>query len=711
MIYLLKIIDKVLPYNTIRGTIIRYFFKVIKNPGLILYFFRFKNLLNIRKHLRRKRKQLPRLEVISSVQETKKIAFQNFARPLVSIIIPVWNKWVYTYNCLLTVAQNTPNVSFEVIVIDNASTDHTAQMLSNINNIRSIKNDKNEGFVRACNQGASKAKGQYLLFLNNDTLVTPNWLSSMVSLFKKYRAVGLVGAKLIYPNGKLQEAGGIVWNDPVNLAWNFGKNDDPDRWEYNYVKTVDYCSGACLLVRKDLFHRIGSFDMQFSPAYCEDTDLAFSIRKLGYKVMYQPKAEIVHSEGTTAGKDTSHGFKSYQLVNQKKFYHKWKNTLKTEHFKNGEDLFLARDRSQRKKIMFFADHYVPMWDKDAGSVRMYEYLKIFLNMGFKTIFWPDNHLKIEPYTTDLQELGIEVVYGLRGFKKYIQKYGKYISVAYLSRPHISILYIDHIKKYSKAKLIYDCQDLHFLREQRRAEIEKNPKILKEAKDWKSKEFYLMEKSDVTIVLSEYEKELIIRDHPKINVEILPYVQDINNAKKKFNEKKDIIFIGGFAHIPNEDAVLWFAKEVFPLIKKKIPEIRFIVLGSHPTKKILNLNSNEIIVTDYVENVSPYFQNAKVFIAPLRYGAGLKGKTVHAMSYGLPVVTTSIGAEGMNFQDREDVLIADDQFEFANAVIELYMNNSIWEKYSKKSSDYVRRNCTVEVAQKKIETMMDRLFSN
>ena len=221
----------------------------------------------------------------------------------------------------------------------------------------------------------------------------------------------------------------------------------------------------------------------------------------------------------------------------------------------------------------------------------------------------------------------------------------------------------------------------------------------------------MGKSDVTVVLSKSEKEIIINENPRINVEILPYVQSINDVKKGFIEKNDIIFIGGFAHIPNEDAVLWFANEIFPLIKKEIPEIRFIVLGSHPTQKVLNLKIDDIIVTGYVQDVSSYFQNAKVFIAPLRFGAGLKGKTVHAMSYGLPIVTTSIGAEGMNLKDREDVLIADDPIDFSNAVIELYRNKSIWEKYSEKSFDYVRKNCTLEVAKEKIGTMIDRLLTN
>lgn len=710
MAYLWKIINRLLPFQTKRRAIFKFSYNFITDPSLSLL------SSGIREVFRSNKKHdkilIPEFIKISSLNKAKSFEFPHFLDPVVSIIIPVWNKWVYTYNCLLKIAQNTHNISFEVIVLDNASTDHTPQMLSKINNIRSIRNKKNEGFIRACNKGASIAKGKYLLFLNNDTLVTPDWLSSMISLFKKYRKVGIVGAKLIYPDGKLQEAGGIVLNDPVNLAWNYGRYDDPNKWEYNYVKEVDYCSGACLLVRKDLFEHIGLFDMQFSPAYCEDTDLAFSIRKLGYKVMYQPKAEIIHFEGTTAGVDTSHGFKSYQIVNQEKFYNKWKDTLEREYFKNGENVFLARDRSQINKIMLFVDHYVPAWDKDAGSLLTYELLRIFLEMGFKIIFLPDDMLKVEPYTSELQQMGIEVLYdtNIRS-RNYLKKYGMYINVSFLSRPHISVKYIDDLRKYTKAKVIYFPVDLNFLRLLRKYEIKKSKKIFSIANKIRLIELNLTSKSDATVVLSSAEKDILKADLKKADVVTIPFLYRQNLKKKeinKFSDRKELLFLGGFMHEPNEDAVVWFVENIYPLIKKEIGNIKFYIAGSNPTSKVLQLKSSDIIVTGYVNDVTPLFRKAKVFVSPLRYGAGVKGKILQSMSYGLPVISTSIGAEGIDVKNMEHILIADQAEEFAKQTLKLYTDKELWCKLSRNSIRYIEENHSAGVVREKYASLFYEL---
>jgi len=640
--------------------------------------------------------------------DIRPLTFPKHEMPEASVILPVFNNFLYTFNCIKSLLENTDDVEYEVIVIDDASTDNTRDVLKDIPNIRLIVNKENLGFIQACNIGSGIAKSDYLVFLNNDTKVTKGWLKALLEPAQEDRSVGIVGAKLVYPNGKLQEAGGIVWSD--GSAWNYGRNDDPEKPEYNYLREVDYCSGACILVRKDLFDRVDGFDIRYSPAYNEDSDLAFTLRSLGYKTVYQPRAEIIHFEGTTSGTNITEGIKKYQEINRGKFMEKWKTILANDHLPPGKDVFLAKERNHKdKKRMLFIDHYVPTHDKDAGSVRMYEYLKIFVGLGFKVVFWPDNLAKMEPYTGELQRMGIEVMYGYNDFNKYIDEVGKYFDVAYLSRAHIAIKYINKIKKCTAAKIIYDSHDLAFLREERRAEVENNSKLREEIHNIKQREFNLAKMSDAMIVVSPFEKELMLQEDRSLMVYHLPHVHPIGTVSMNgFAGRKDIMFIGGFVHPPNEDGVCWFVQEILPRIMREIPDIRLYIIGSYPTKKVKSLSSENVIVTGYVHDVSHYFQSTRVCVAPIRYGAGVKGKIIHSMSYGVPVVTTTIGAEGLGLENGANAFISDSVEAFAEKVLQLYRDADTWSRISKNSFEWAKVNFSPEVAKAKLLKMFHEL---
>lgn len=707
-----EFIDKIFPFGSKRRALFRYIYKIIRDPRIILDVTQLKKLFNFNEQSKRKNIQLPNFTEVSSVQRIEKIAFTKFLRPLVSIIIPVRNKWVYTYNCLVALAQNTHNVFFEVIVVDDASVDQTVKLLARIKNIKIIRNKKNEGFIKACNKGAMIADGKYLLFLNNDTLVIQGWLPTMVNLFNQYLKVGAVGAKLLFPNGTLQESGGIIWQDAS--GWNYGRDDDPDKWYYNYVKEVDYCSGSCLLVKKKIFHKLGGFDEFFCPAYGEDSDLCLKIRKHGYKVLYQPEAQIIHFEGITGGTDLSSRTKKFQEINQIKLRERWRNVLKKEHFEKGQHAFLARDRSRDKKIMLLIDHYVPTYDKDAGSLHIYEKIKMFLSMGFKIVFWSDDLQKKEPYVSKLQQRGVEVVYSDRRilFKKYIKSYGKYFHLIFMSRPYIAVKYIKTVKKYTNAKIIFFPHDLHFLRTFRKFELTKNKEDLKESISSKKNELGLINSSDATIVVSSSEKVILDKEYKTDKVFFIPFLYNPAVKRRKFvndfSKRRDILFIGGFTHEPNEDCVLWFVEHIFPLIKRELSNIKFYIVGSNPSSKILQLKSSNIIVTGYVKNVTPLFLKTKVFICPLRFGAGVKGKILHSMSFGLPVVSTSIGAEGMDVKNGENIMIVDQPEEFAKQTLTLYTDEDLWLKLSKNSLRYIEENHSSEIVKEKYTALFYKL---
>jgi GT2 family glycosyltransferase/SAM-dependent methyltransferase len=244
---------------------------------------------------------------------------------LVSVVVVCFNNLEFTRRCVEALRRHTPPGAYELILVDNASTDGTADYLATlageVPNVRIVSNAENLGFGGGNNRGVDEARGGFLFFLNNDTEVQAGWLAALVALAARRRDAGAIGCKLIYPDGRLQEAGALVFKD--GSAWNFGRFDDPDDPEYEYVREVDYASGAALLVRHDLFREIGGFDPRYDPAYYEDVDLCFAVRGRGACVLFQPLARVIHHEGVTGGLDVASGAKRHQVLNQPKFVEKW----------------------------------------------------------------------------------------------------------------------------------------------------------------------------------------------------------------------------------------------------------------------------------------------------------------------------------------------------------------------------------------------------
>ena len=634
-----------------------------------------------------------------------KLNFPVEENPEVSIIIPVYNQIHYTYLCLASILEHTKDVSYEILIADDVSSDATEHLGEFVSNITVCRNETNQGFLRNCNNAAKSARGRYVMFLNNDTQVTEGWLSSLVNLIKSDPSIGMVGSKLVYPDGRLQEAGGIIWSD--GSGWNYGRLDNPDKAEYNYVKDVDYISGAAILLSNELWKQIGGFDERYAPAYCEDSDLAFEVRKAGYRVVYQPLSKVIHFEGVSNGTDVNGGgLKRYQVENSEKLKEKWKEEFKNQCVNTGNpNPFRARERSMGKPVILVVDHYVPTFDKDAGSKTTFQYLKMFLKKGYVVKFVGDNYLHEEPYTTVLQQMGIEVLYGqeyLTGIWDWLDKNGKEINVAYLNRPHIAAKYVDYIAEHTGIKIIYYGHDLHFLREFREYELTGDVQKKRDSEYWKSIEFALMHKAAVSYYPSVVEEEAIHDVDETINVKaITAYVYDtfLEKLNMDFAKREGLLFVGGFAHPPNADAVMWFAKEIFPVIREKL-DVNFYVVGSRVTEEIKALEQpgSGIIVRGFVseEELSELYRNCRIVVVPLRYGAGVKGKVVEAIYNGAPIVTTSVGSEGI--PGVEDVLLVEDKPEdFARAVAELYTDEKRLCELCARTQEYIKDHFSVDAA--------------
>lgn len=620
----------------------------------------------------------------------------------VSIVIPVYNDYRMTMYCLQQLLGNTSNVHYEVIIGDDRSTDLTTTITDRVSNITVVKADENRGFLENCNAAAAVAQGEYILFLNNDTGVCANWLAPLVNILDKDPAVGIVGPKLLFADGKLQEAGGIVWDDAS--AWNFGRMDDPSKPEYNYVREVDYISGACMLVRGELWRQLGGFDQRYIPAYYEDTDIAFEARAAGYSVVYQPLSQVFHFEGVSNGTDLKSGIKQHQVQNQQEFHNKWAKELRDFHYPNAKHVFLARDRSRNKRNVLFIDHYVPHYDKDAGSRSTFMYVQLMLDMGYKVFFLGANFFPHEPYTQKLQQLGVEVLVGesmARNQDRWLTENAPYIDRIYLHRPHIAEQLLGSLEKMKpRPPIIFFGHDLHYLRAGREEKVAGGVSLAKSAQKWKKREYAVFDRVDKIYYPSQVEVDEIIAERPDLSVRAIPlYVLEGGVEERyDFKSSSDILFVGGFNHPPNVDGICWFVKEVLPLVKEKCPDIKLHVVGSNPNDAIQDLQNSDVMVHGYLsdEALGELYRRVRQVIVPLRFGAGVKGKVLEAIQKNVPLVTTSIGAEGI--PDAENVMnIVDGARGFANTIIRLDSGDAKLLEKMKLYESWLKENFSKENA--------------
>ncbi len=638
----------------------------------------------------------------------KKIEIHVSPNPLVSVIVPVYGKVDYTLRCLASIAANLPQAKFEVIVVDDCSPDNSVEILTNINGICLICNEKNQGFIRSSNIGAKVAQGKYLYFLNNDTEVTSGWMDALVCTFHQFPGTGLTGSKLVYPDGRLQEAGGIIWQD--GSVWNFGRFQDPLIPVYNYAREVDYCSGASIMVVRTLFEELGGFDEYYLPAYCEDSDLALKIRDKGYRVIYQPLSTVIHHEGVTSGTDTSQGVKAYQVENSKKLFERWKGYLRT-HQPAGVDVDKAKDRSPTRRALVI-DHCTPMPNQDAGSVTVFNLLLLLREMDFQVTFIPeDNFLYIHEYTTELQRAGVEVLYApyIMSVKQHLEESGQRYDLVLLFRPVVVERQISTVRKYcSKAKVLFHTIDLHFLRMSREAELQSDKAKQKIADSMKQRELAAIRLSDASIVHSTAELELLRSELPDVMLHVFPLVMDIQGTSKTFEGRRDIVFVGGYQHTPNVDAVQYFVAEIMPLLRQRLSGVRFYAVGSNPPAEIESLACEDVIITGFIENLTPLLDKMRVSVAPLRYGAGIKGKIGSAMAVGLPVVATPLAAEGMSLIDGQNILVATSAERFSDAIVKLYQDESLWNRISINGLEFAENTWGDEAAWKNLAEILCEL---
>jgi len=339
-------------------------------------------------------------------------------------------------------------------------------------------------------------------------------------------------------------------------------------------------------------------------------------------------------------------------------------------------------------------------DMDTGSHRMLEILRAMLAMSYEVVFcaafplsWPPYDARLSEDIARLKGIGIRVpsprLYS--SVPDYLEKCQETYEIVILSDVFTATRYLEKVRgRFPKARVVFDTVDLHYRRQFREAKIHRSKPALIRAMNARTEELEAVKAADLTLVVSETEKTILRKESPGSRIYVLAGAYETMTEPAPFEDRRDILFVGSFEHAPNIDAVEYFVGEVFPLILDLIPDMRLHVAGAHPPQNIRRLASEKVIITGYVPNLEMLFQKCRISVAPLRFGAGIKGKILTSLSFGVPVVTTPIGSEGMDLQAGSDILVAGCSEDFACQLVQLYNDKKLWDRLSHRGLDTIKR---------------------
>lgn len=636
------------------------------------------------------------------------LAFPEVEAPEVSVVIPAHGKVATTFYCLNALLLAWNRASFEVILVDDASPDETSRIEEFVSGIRVVRNETPQRFIRACNAGVAAARGRYVVLLNNDTEPTTGWLDALIDRFDRDPTTGLAGSRLIYPDGRLQEAGGIVWGagDP----WNYGRLGNPNDPRFTYARQVDYVSGAALMTTRDLWDKVGGLSDYLEPMYFEDTDLAFKIRAAGATVWYVPASTVYHFEGVTSGTDTSSGFKRFQEVNRPKFKRRWVRDY-AAHGTYGHAPDLEKDRNIFGRILFI-DYTTPTPDRDAGSYAAMREIELMQSLGFKVTLLPENLAWLGGYTKALQNQGVEVITApfYESVDAFLESRASEFDAFYVMRYHVVNNVVPKIRELCPtARIVMNGADLHYLRLLRKGLADGDAEGIAEARKVRVREFEAMRSVDAVVSYNDVEMAVIeAMSEGEVRALKCPWVLDFPKAVAPRSDRKGLSFFGGFQHHPNVEGLRWFVDQVMEPLNEVHPDLELSIYGSRMGKDVRALESPTIRPIGYVEAVDGAYDPHLVFVAPLLSGAGIKGKVLNALARGIPCVLSPLAAEGIGLRHGHDCLIAETPDAWVEAISRLVDDETLWTQVRDNALNLARERFGFDTAREQMRRVFEAI---
>jgi GT2 family glycosyltransferase len=610
-----------------------------------------------------------------------KLTLPAHPQPQVSILMVLFNRAELTFACLRSLAA-IREPKLEIIIVDNASTDDTAALLMSLSGATIIHNSENVHFLEGTNQAARAAKGEYLLLLNNDTQVLPNSISAALTTLQSDSSIGAVGAKLILPDGSLQEAGSIIWNDGSCLG--YGRGKDPMSPEFQFQRDVDFCSGAFLLTRASLFLQDGGFSEKFKPAYYEETDFCMRLWRQGHRIVYDPNVAILHYEFASSTK--SEDAIALQIKNKTAFQEEHSEALQQNHLPpSTANVLAARSRNREKPRVLVIDDQVPHPHLGGGLPRAHAIVTGLLEIGCIVTLYPILVLHQpwgDVYSDIPAEVEVMLDYGKSRFEDFLRERKGYYQILLVSRPH-NMKYLEKLRQdspelFEGVRLIYDAEALFSVREIQRRRVLGETVTEAEIETIVAEEVELVKNADSIIAVSEAERQLFAK-HSSAPCYVLGHAIHPEPTPASFHERQGMLFVGLLANdtTPNAESIIWFEEQVFPKIRAQKP-LEITVVGNCNAPRINEMNRPEFAVVGGVRDVGPFYNKARVFVAPTRIAAGIPMKVHEAAAYGIPVVTTSLIAQQLGWRDGEHLLVADDPETFAAKCLQLDSDPQLWE---------------------------------
>lgn len=628
-------------------------------------------------------------ELIKLIDRGEPLTLPLTDMPLVSVIIVLYNQAELTFRCLLSLSSER-DVAIETIIVDNASADQTAILLNNVSGIKLIHNAENIGYLRAVNQAAKRARGKYLLLLNNDAELLPGSIGAAVDRLNKNDIIGAVGGRLILIDGTLQEAGSIIWKD--GTCSGYGRGRDPTSPEFMFARPVDYCSGAFLMVRRSCFEELGGFDEMFAPAYYEEVDLCVRLWEVGRSVYYEPRAAVVHYEfGSSESSE-----KALEMQHKRKmlFAEKHNKYLSARHDRQLNCEIKARVApEQYMGTILFIEDRVPHDDLGRGYPRTRAIVNEIVKQGWNVTFYPlyfpsDGWSNCYETIPDTVEVMLE--YGEAKLPMFLKERKEYYDVIWISRPHNMIIYNKLVVPGfdNGGYKIYDAEALFALRDIAKCEVLGRPIGSEERIKLIDNELELAIGVDCVVAVSKCEAEYFKRRCHKVHV--LAHRVERYNRPITSEGRNGLLHVGPLLgdDSPNVDGLAWFLENVWPLVININAKIELIVVGICESSRIKNCEAKNVSFLGRVECIEQYYDAAKIFIAPTRYSAGIPIKIYEAAARGLPVVGTSILAKQLDWEDGNEMLVADSVEMYAAKIMKLYANPELWHRISATSYEAI-----------------------